>query len=402
MARRRARAPDASEASSSGGEGEARRRARRRAGRRARGRARRRRRTPCAVSPRARAGSPRPERGPRRGGEADAPAPDPPRSASSPETPSGAPSAGFLKKKDVIGFDADFFPALPPGDLPDANRFIPPGPRGREAARAGSAGETRRGEDLSPRSKKRRETARVPTATRPRPNCSSVRGARTDNATWREGSAKDADRRAKGTTSISPENRRPPSRRAHPCRAPRERWRRRRRPRGSRGARRAPRAGGWRRVGAPTAPGRAGAPRVVAPPPGIIASLARRRAGSVVLGVDISASPRAAASRRLARRVRRRARAGPRSRRARRRATRETRRPPTVTTTTATTTRRDARARTPRRRSRRRDDSRTSSRTKPPRAFARPSPPRAWSSPWTRTTTAPAELRRPRVPPRGI
>ena len=87
------------------------------------------------------------------GGEADAPAPDPPRSASSPETPSGAPSAGFLKKKDVIGFDADFFPALPPGDLPDANRFIPPGPRGREAARAGSAGETRRGEDLSPRSK---------------------------------------------------------------------------------------------------------------------------------------------------------------------------------------------------------------------------------------------------------
>ena len=83
-------------------------------------------------------------------------------------------------------------------------------------------------------------------------------------------------------------------------------------PRESWCAPRAPRAGGWRRVGAPTAPGRAGAPRVVAPPPGIIAYLARRRAGSVVLGVDISASPRAAASRRLARRVRRRARAGPR------------------------------------------------------------------------------------------
>ena len=154
MARRRARAPDASEASSSRGEGEG---AATRASPRGEAGAGAGAEAPSDALRRFAAGaggvaaSGAADRG--AGGEADAPAPDPPRSASSPETPSGAPSAGFLKKKDVIGFDADFFPALPPGDLPDANRFIPPGPRGREAARAGSAGETRRGEDLSPRSK---------------------------------------------------------------------------------------------------------------------------------------------------------------------------------------------------------------------------------------------------------
>ena len=139
----RRRAPDASEASSSRGRGEG---------------------AATRASPRGEAGAGagaervgrlapfRRGRGRSRRVRADRGAGTSPRWTRREHVVAGDAIGGALElKKDVIGFDADFFPA--PGDLPDANRFIPPGPRGREAARAGSAGETRRGEDLSPRSK---------------------------------------------------------------------------------------------------------------------------------------------------------------------------------------------------------------------------------------------------------
>ena len=405
MARRRARAPDASEASSSGGgrgRGDARVAARgggRGGGRggavgrlapfrRGRGRGRRVR-----------------SAGPRRGGRGG--------------RARAGPAAKRVVAGDAIGgalgglLEEEGRDRLRRGLLPRAPARGPPGreplhPAGTARPRGGARGECRRDparrRSVAAFKKTSRDGASADCdATtselfvrprRPDGQCHVARGICERCRPPRERHNKYLPRKSSTALAACTPSPRPPRTMAASAATPRESW----------CAPRAPRAGGWRRVGAPTAPGRAGAPRVVAPPPGIIASLARRRAGSVVLGVDISASPRAAASRRLARRVRRRARAGPRPRRARRRATRETRRPPTVTTTTATTTatRRPRRSRTPRGRSRRRDDSRTSSRTKPPRAFARPSPPRAWSSPWTRTTTAPAELRRPRVPPRGI